>query len=79
MLKESLLRQVSLFADLPDADLKQVATIARSRNYRKQEVIFHAEDSGRLHDRKTEIDTNRLPRRRFDKLHMPGPVQRLLS
>lgn len=46
MLKESLLRQVSLFSDLPDADLKQVASVAQARRYRKQEVIFHAHDTG---------------------------------
>ena len=46
MVNDSLLRRVALFADLPDADLKRVATIAQNRNYRKQEVIFHAEDAG---------------------------------
>lgn len=46
MLKDSLVRKVSLFTDLPDSDLKLIANITLRRSFRKHEVIFHANDSG---------------------------------
>ncbi|MBI5042340.1 MAG: Crp/Fnr family transcriptional regulator [Nitrospirae bacterium] len=43
---DTFLRKVSLFADLPDEDLKKIVRLTRIRQYRKQEVIFYADDPG---------------------------------
>jgi CRP-like cAMP-binding protein len=44
--KLAFLRKVSLFADLPEPDLKRVAALAAERGYRKHDVIFHSDDTG---------------------------------
>ena len=41
----SYLKQVSLFADLADEDIRALMTVARKRTFRSGEVIFHREDS----------------------------------
>jgi CRP/FNR family cyclic AMP-dependent transcriptional regulator len=41
-----ILRQVDLFADLPEAALAALAARARLRAYRKGEVLFHKDDPG---------------------------------
>jgi CRP/FNR family transcriptional regulator, cyclic AMP receptor protein len=46
MPKETLLRKVSLFSDLPDVDLKRLASVSQNRRYRKHEVVFHTYDTG---------------------------------
>ncbi len=46
---ESLyLKQVSLFADLNDADIRELMTVARRRTFRSGEVIFHRDDPGQV-------------------------------
>jgi CRP/FNR family transcriptional regulator/CRP/FNR family cyclic AMP-dependent transcriptional regulator len=42
----SILRQVELFADLPDAALSSLATRAQLRAYRRAEVLFRKDDPG---------------------------------
>ncbi len=46
----TILRQVPLFAELPDAELTRLATMLRRRTFRRGEVIFHRGDpAGALH------------------------------
>lgn len=42
----ALLRKVTLFADLSDAELRKVESMARKRSFRKHEVIFHSQEPG---------------------------------
>lgn len=44
--KALLLRQVPLFAELPEEDFRRCAEIARSRAYKREEVIFRIDDPG---------------------------------
>jgi CRP/FNR family transcriptional regulator, cyclic AMP receptor protein len=47
--KETLyLKQVPLFADLADEEVRELMTVARRRTYRAGEVIFHREDPGQV-------------------------------
>jgi CRP/FNR family transcriptional regulator/CRP/FNR family cyclic AMP-dependent transcriptional regulator len=47
--KESLyLKQVPLFADLADEEIRELMTVARRRVYRAGEVIFHRDDPGQV-------------------------------
>jgi CRP/FNR family cyclic AMP-dependent transcriptional regulator len=39
-------KQVSLFADLPDEDIRALMAVARKKIFRAGEVIFHREDVG---------------------------------
>ncbi len=41
-------KQVSLFADLADEDIRALMAVARRRIYRNGEVIFHREDPGQV-------------------------------
>jgi CRP/FNR family cyclic AMP-dependent transcriptional regulator len=41
-------KQVSLFADLADEEIRALITVARRRVYRSGEVIFHREDPGQV-------------------------------
>ena len=41
-------KQVSLFANLPDEDLRALMAVARKRTFRAGEVIFHREDVGQV-------------------------------
>src|SRR6266568_7897724 len=42
------LKQVPLFADLADEDIRALMTIARKRTFRSGEVIFHRDDPGQV-------------------------------
>src|SRR5213082_3724613 len=42
------LKQVPLFADLADEDLRELMAVARRRIFRSGEVIFHREDHGQV-------------------------------
>src|SRR5947208_5410027 len=42
------LKQVPLFADLADEDIRALMAIARKRTYRSGEVIFHRDDPGQV-------------------------------
>jgi CRP/FNR family transcriptional regulator, cyclic AMP receptor protein len=47
--KEPLyLKQVPLFADLADEEIRELMTVARRRTFRAGEVIFHREDPGQV-------------------------------
>ncbi len=41
-------KHVSLFANLPDEDLRALMAVARKRTFRAGEVIFHREDVGQV-------------------------------
>src|SRR5215471_9184292 len=41
-------KQVSLFADLADEDIRQLMAIAKRRTFRPGEVIFHRDDVGQV-------------------------------
>jgi len=41
-------KQVSLFADLADEDIRDLMVVARRRTYRSGEVIFHRDDPGQV-------------------------------
>jgi CRP-like cAMP-binding protein len=41
-----LFRSFKLFAGLDDRELEAVATVAKSRRYARDEVVFHADESG---------------------------------
>jgi CRP/FNR family cyclic AMP-dependent transcriptional regulator len=41
-----LFRKFPLFADLDDRELSAIATVAKTRRYAKDDVIFHADESG---------------------------------
>jgi len=42
------LKQVPLFADLADEDIRELMTVARRRTFRSGEVIFHRDDPGQV-------------------------------
>ncbi len=42
------LKQVPLFADLADEDIRALTAIARKRIFRSGEVIFHRDDPGQV-------------------------------
>ena len=47
--KETLyLKQVPLFADLADEEVRELMTVARRRTFRAGEIIFHREDPGQV-------------------------------
>src|SRR5881227_1200790 len=47
--KETLyLKQVPLFADLADEEVRDLMTVARRRAFRAGEIIFHREDPGQV-------------------------------
>ncbi len=46
MTNRVFLRQVSLFSDLSDKDLRELESAVRERSFRKNEVIFHAQEPG---------------------------------
>src|SRR6266516_2897577 len=41
-------KQVSLFADLADEDIRQLMAVAKKRTFRPGEVIFHRDDVGQV-------------------------------
>src|SRR5437879_7540215 len=42
----SLFRRFVLFAELDDRELASVAAVAKTRRYAKDDVVFHADESG---------------------------------
>lgn len=46
MTNKTFLRQVSLFSSLSDKDLRELESVVRERSFRKNEVIFHAQEPG---------------------------------
>ncbi|HKO56715.1 MAG TPA: Crp/Fnr family transcriptional regulator [Thermoanaerobaculia bacterium] len=42
----ALFRKFSLFAELDDRELLQIANVAKSRRYAKDDVVFHADENG---------------------------------
>ena len=42
----SLFRKFALFAELDDRELASIAAVAKSRRYAKDDVVFHADESG---------------------------------
>lgn len=46
MTNREFLRQVGLFSDLSDKELQELESIVRERSFRKNEVIFHAQEPG---------------------------------
>jgi CRP/FNR family transcriptional regulator/CRP/FNR family cyclic AMP-dependent transcriptional regulator len=44
----SYLKQVSLFASLPDEDVRTLMSVAKRRTFRSGEVIFHRDDPGQV-------------------------------
>src|SRR6266571_347825 len=42
------LKQVPLFADLADEDIRELMSVAKRRTFRSGEVIFHREDPGQV-------------------------------
>src|SRR5256885_13749222 len=42
----SLFRKFSLFAELDERELASVAAVAKTRRYAKDDVVFHADESG---------------------------------
>jgi CRP-like cAMP-binding protein len=45
-MQTALFRKFSLFAGLDDRELESVAAVAKSRRYAKDDVVFHADESG---------------------------------
>jgi CRP/FNR family cyclic AMP-dependent transcriptional regulator len=45
-MQPALFRKLSLFAELDDRELASIAAVARTRRYNKDDVIFHADESG---------------------------------
>jgi CRP/FNR family transcriptional regulator, cyclic AMP receptor protein len=45
-MQPALFRKLSLFAELDDRELAQIASVAKTRRYAKDDVIFHADESG---------------------------------
>jgi len=45
-MQNAFFRKLPLFADLDDRELASVAAVAKSRRYAKDDVIFHADESG---------------------------------
>ena len=46
MLAPSFFRRFALFAELDDRELASIANVAKTRRYAKDDVIFHADESG---------------------------------
>ena len=46
MTSRAFLRQIGLFDGLSDRDLRELESIVRERSFRKNEVIFHAQEPG---------------------------------
>ena len=45
-MQTSFFRKLPLFADLDDRELASIAAVAKTRRYAKDDVIFHADESG---------------------------------
>ena len=45
-MQASFFRKFDLFAELDDRELSQIAAVAKSRRYAKDDVVFHADESG---------------------------------
>jgi CRP/FNR family transcriptional regulator, cyclic AMP receptor protein len=45
-MEPSFFRKFTLFAELDDRELASIAAVAKSRRYAKDDVIFHADESG---------------------------------
>ncbi|HVR37814.1 MAG TPA: Crp/Fnr family transcriptional regulator [Thermoanaerobaculia bacterium] len=45
-MQTALFRKFPLFADLDERELSSIAAVAKSRRYAKDDVIFHADESG---------------------------------
>ena len=45
-MQPSFFRKFALFAELDDRELASIAAVAKSRRYAKDDVIFHADESG---------------------------------
>src|SRR5437016_522193 len=45
-MQPSFFRKFALFAELDDRELASIATVAKSRRYAKDDVVFHADESG---------------------------------
>jgi CRP/FNR family cyclic AMP-dependent transcriptional regulator len=45
-MQAAFFRKFPLFADLDDRELAQIAAVAKSRRYAKDEVVFYADESG---------------------------------
>src|SRR6266540_3770335 len=45
-MQPALFRKLSLFAELDDRELASIASVAKTRRYAKDDVIFHADESG---------------------------------
>ncbi|HEX8151866.1 MAG TPA: Crp/Fnr family transcriptional regulator [Thermoanaerobaculia bacterium] len=45
-MQTALFRKFDLFAELDDRELQSVANVAKSRRYAKDDVVFHADESG---------------------------------
>lgn len=46
MINRAFLRQVGIFSDLSDKELQEIESLVRERSFRKNEVVFHAEEPG---------------------------------
>jgi CRP-like cAMP-binding protein len=46
LLQAGFFRKFPLFADLDDRELTAIAAVAKSRRYAKDDVVFHADESG---------------------------------
>lgn len=44
----SYFKQVSIFADLPEEDIRALTSVAKRRTFRASEVIFHRDDPGQV-------------------------------
>ena len=44
----SYFKQVSIFADLPEEDIRALTSVAKRRTFRAGEVIFHRDDPGQV-------------------------------
>src|SRR3954462_3201522 len=45
-MQPALFRKMPLFAELDDREIAQIASVAKTRRYAKDDVIFHADESG---------------------------------
>ena len=45
-MQQSFFRKFALFAELDDRELTAIAAVAKARHYAKDDVIFHADESG---------------------------------
>ena len=46
MLQPTFFRRFALFAELDDRELASIAAVAKTRRYAKDDVVFHADESG---------------------------------